>query len=290
MNEDGRAEAISPDSGRPRACDAASVPLPAVIGHRGAAARAPENTLAGLRRAKELGCAWVEFDVRLTADGAPVLCHDARLDRMTDGVGPVAAQTLAAVRQLDAGSRFAPAFAGERVPTLDDALSLAAELDLGANIEIKAERGREYATAAAVAAAIGRLGGTAPALLASSFLPDALTALRAVAPRIPRGVLFRIVPRDWAHVAARCGCVMIGADHRRLRPHRVAEIRAAGYRLAAYTVNDPARARLLFAWGVASVFSDAPDIILKGRAAHRSPGRAAITPQGAAAARQGAIG
>jgi hypothetical protein len=50
--------------------------LPPIIGHRGAAARAPENTLAGLRRAKALGCTWVEFDVRLTADGAPVLCHD----------------------------------------------------------------------------------------------------------------------------------------------------------------------------------------------------------------------
>lgn len=290
MKDDGLAESISPDNGRIRARDGAPVPLPPVIGHRGAAARAPENTLAGLRRAKALGCAWVEFDVRLTADGVPVLCHDARLDRMTDGGGRVAEQTLAAVRQLDAGSGFAPAFAGERVPTLDEALSLAAELDLGANIEIKAERGREYATAAAVAAAIGRLGGAAPVLLASSFLPAALTALRAVAPQIPRGVLFRIVPRGWAQVAARCGCVMVGADHRRLRPRRIAEIRGAGYSLAAYTVNDPARARLLFAWGVASVFSDAPDIILKGSAAHRSPRRAAIAPRGAAAARQGAIG
>ena len=295
MNYDGRTGSISPDSGRLRARDGASVLLPPVIGHRGAAARAPENTLAGLRRAKALGCAWVEFDVRLTADGVPVLCHDAHLDRTTDGVGPVAAHTLAAVRLRDAGRRFAPAFAGERVPTLDEALSLAAQLDLGTNIEIKAERGREYATAAAVAAAIGRLGGAAPALLASSFLPDALAALRAVAPKIPRGVLFRVVPRGWARVAGRCGCVMIGADHRRLRPRRVAEIRAAGYKLAAYTVNDPARARLLFAWGVASVFSDAPDMILpdmilKGSAAHRSPRRAAIAAQGTAAARQGAIG
>src|SRR5882724_5773943 len=55
--------------------------LPPVIGHRGAAAHAPENTLAGLRVAKQLGCNWVEFDVRLTADGAPVLCHDPSLER-----------------------------------------------------------------------------------------------------------------------------------------------------------------------------------------------------------------
>src|ERR1700675_1784021 len=107
-----------------------------VIGHRGAAAHAPENTLAGLRRAKALGCGWVEFDVRLTGDGALVLCHDPLLDRTTSGSGPVSAKSLAAIRQCDAGSWFAPSFAGERVPTLDEALLLAAELDLGANVEI----------------------------------------------------------------------------------------------------------------------------------------------------------
>src|SRR5207302_11253553 len=89
--------------------------LPPVIGHRGAAGRAPENTLAGLRRAKALGCAWVEFDVRLTGDGALVLCHDARLDRTTDGHGRVAALSLAAIRGCDAGRWFHPAFAGELV-------------------------------------------------------------------------------------------------------------------------------------------------------------------------------
>src|SRR5712692_9179692 len=115
--------------------------LPRVIGHRGAAASAPENTLAGLRRAKALGCAWVEFDVRLTGDGALVLCHDPSLDRTTSGTGAVSAQSLAAIRDCDAGSWFAPAFAGERVPTLEEVLLLAAELDLGTNIEIKSDRG-----------------------------------------------------------------------------------------------------------------------------------------------------
>src|SRR5512142_2967244 len=113
--------------------------LPPVIGHRGAAAHAPENTLAGFRRAKALGCTWVEFDVRLTADGVPVLCHDPRLDRTTDRSGRVAAQTLAAIQTSDAGGWFAPVFAGERMPSLEEALLLCAELGLGANIEIKAE-------------------------------------------------------------------------------------------------------------------------------------------------------
>src|SRR5438094_7689883 len=140
-----------------------------VIGHRGAAAHAPENTLAGLSRAKALGCAWVEFDVRLTGDGALVLCHDPRLDRTTNGSGLVSAKSLAAIQECDAGSWFDPSFAGERVPTLDEGLLLAAELDLGANVEMKSDRGREYATAAAVATAVQRLSGRCPTVLVSSF-------------------------------------------------------------------------------------------------------------------------
>ncbi|MGD9614337.1 MAG: glycerophosphodiester phosphodiesterase family protein [Alphaproteobacteria bacterium] len=265
-----------------------SLKLPPVIGHRGAAGRAPENTLTGLRRARTLGCSWVEFDVRLTADGALVLCHDTRLDRTTDRTGLVAGQSLATIRQCDAGSWFGPAFAGEQIPTLEEALTLAAELGLGTNIEIKADRGREYATAAAVADIVNRLGSAMPALLVSSFLPSALYLLRDLAPRTRRGVLFRSVPSFWAETAAQLGVVVIGADHRRLRPQRVAEIRASGYLVTAYTVNNPERARLLFAWGVTSVFSDVPDMIWHAGAADdatrptpSAPPETARAPQGA---------
>jgi glycerophosphoryl diester phosphodiesterase len=264
-------------------------PLGRVIGHRGAAARTPENTLAGLRRAKQLGCEAVEFDVRLTADGALVLCHDATLDRTTTGRGRVSAQFLAELRGYDAGVRFHPAFAGERVPTLDEALLVAAELDLAVNIEIKADRGRDYATAAAVAASLHRLRGHIGPVLVSSFLPNAVAALRSLAPEIPRGLLFMLVPRGWAETALQLGCAAIGADHRRLRPRRVAEIRAAGYPLLAYTVNDPARARQLLAWGVTSVFSDIPDIISHVAAGHRPDRNKARSVQTEAAPEQGAI-
>ena len=218
--------------------------------------------MAGLRRAKDLGCAWVEVDVRLTADGAVVLCHDARLERTTTGHGRVAAQTLAAIRECDAGSWFHPDFAGELVPTLDEALALARELDLAVNIEVKADPGRAPTTAVAVLTGLRRLGGRSPTLLVSSFLTPALAALRDIAPEIPRGLLLRVIPRGWRVLATRLGCATINTDHRRLKPRLVGEIRAAGYPLLAYTVNDPRRARALFDWGVTSVFSDVPDIIL----------------------------
>ena len=218
--------------------------------------------MAGLRRAKDLGCTWVEFDVRLTGDGALVLCHDARLERTTTGRGRVAAQTLAAIRRHDAGSWFAREFAGEPVPTLDEALSLARQLDLAVNIEVKADPGRAPATAAAVITDLRRQGGRPPTILVSSFLTPALAAFRDLAPEIPRGLLLRVIPRGWRSLMARLGGSTINTDHRRLNPRLVREIRAAGYPLLAYTVNDPRRARALFDWGVTSVFSDVPDIIL----------------------------
>src|SRR5205823_667353 len=92
----------------------------------------------------------------------------------------------------------------------------------------KSDRGREYATAAAVAVAVQRLRGRTPAVLVSSFLPSALAALRELAPGIPRGVLFRLIPRGWAELARRLGCTMIGADQRRLRPRPARAPRGAG--------------------------------------------------------------
>lgn len=96
----------------------------AVIAHRGGRALAPENTLAAFRKAIALGADYVEVDVRATRDGHLVLMHDASVDRTTNGHGAVRDLDLAAIRALDAGSRFGAEYAGERVPTLEEALGL----------------------------------------------------------------------------------------------------------------------------------------------------------------------
>jgi len=280
-----RCRMVGPRVERPGLLPFAAPLLPPVIGHRGAAARAPENTLAGFRKARELGCLWVEFDVRLTADGAPVLCHDPRLERTTDGAGLISQLPLAAVRDCDAGIRFGGEFGGERVPALEEALLLCARLGLAADIEIKADRGRDYATAAAVAATLNRLAGRLPPFLVSSFHHWALHAF-ARSSDAPLAILFRLVPRRWRDLARHCA--VIGADHRRLTRRRAAEIRDAGYQLAVFTVNDPARARQLYSWGVTSVFSDVPDIILVA-AGHYRARRLAVAPRRPATAQQGTL-
>jgi glycerophosphoryl diester phosphodiesterase len=240
--------------------------LPPVIGHRGAAGLAPENTLAGLRRACAAGCRWVEVDVRLAADGELVLLHDDRVDRTTNGRGRARRLPSAAIRRYDAGTWFGPAFAGERVPTLAEAIAVLAQCGLGVNIELKCEREDALETGIKAADCLSRRWPPElPPPMISSFVGDALEGARGRAPAIARALLLRR-PGGWRRAAA-LGCVTVAVDHRSLRPGVVADIRAAGYPVLAYTVNDAARARELFGWGVFSVFSDVPQLIIGAIAA-----------------------
>ena len=106
------------------------------IAHRGASAVAPPNTLAAFSKAAELGADGIEFDVHLSADGVPVVIHDFTVDATTDGHGRVAGLTVAQLKQLDAGSAFDPAFAGERIPTLEEVLRFVGGALL-LNVELK---------------------------------------------------------------------------------------------------------------------------------------------------------
>jgi glycerophosphoryl diester phosphodiesterase len=108
-----------------------------VIGHRGASAYAPENTLASFALAMELRADWFELDCTLTKDGEVIVIHDETVDRTTNAKGNVADLTLAELKRLDAGSWKDPKFAGERLPTLAEALDLARRLHIGVYIEIK---------------------------------------------------------------------------------------------------------------------------------------------------------
>ena len=230
--------------------------IPTVIGHRGAAAHAPENTLTGFRKAKALGCRWVEFDVRLAANGGLAVIHDATLERTTNGRGRVVDHSLAELAKLDAGD-------GAGVPSLAQVLDLLAELGLGANVEVKAEGDAAAVTGALASVACEqarRRHGLD--LLISSFSPAALAAARGAAAFLPRGLLRDAPGRDWRVNAEALGCVSLHIQARCADRALAEAVHAAGYRLLAYTVNDPVQARNLIAAGVDAVFSDAPERIL----------------------------
>ena len=255
--------------------------LPRVMGHRGAAAWAPENTLASIRRAAELGASWVEFDVMLTGDGRPVLFHDDNLKRLA-GVDALMAETsYGEARALEVGSWFAPAFAGERIASLEAALRLVQKLDLNANIEIKPTPGRDVETAQAVlkvaAAACGR---NRPPPMISSFSRMSLAVARVLQPDWPRALIAFRLPADWMLALQALGCRSFHLSSRILSRKLVAQVKQAGYQVAAFTVNDGRRARELVGRGVDCLITDAPDRIRAALDAMDGIGRsAAVVPE-----------
>jgi glycerophosphoryl diester phosphodiesterase len=237
-------------------------PYARIIAHRGGGTLAPENTLAGVRKAKELGFAGVEFDVMLAADATPILMHDQRLERTTSGSGAIAATAYRDMQKLDAGGWFSPQYAGEPVPSLERTGKLCIELGLWANIEIKPSEGCEAETGAATALLARELWRGAPAQpLLSSFQPAALAAAKEAAPELPRGALTKSIPVDWEHWMNMLGCVSLHCDYRMLLPREARTVRDAGYWLLCYTVNDPEIVRVLFDWGVDAIVTDRLDLI-----------------------------
>jgi glycerophosphoryl diester phosphodiesterase len=222
---------------------------------------APENTLAGLRIAAQRGCAAVEFDVMLSADGSPWLIHDESLERTTNGVGRVCETRDADLARLDAGCRHHRAFRGEALPTLEAAAVLCRQLGLLANVEIKPAKGFEALTGDVVARRVREFWGGDSLPLVSSFSETALLAARDAAPGLPIGRLWERPPTDWFDRGNVLGAFTLHCSAGAVDDELLAEARARGVPVLCYTVNDPLEAEALFRRGVSAVFSDRIDCI-----------------------------
>ena len=233
--------------------------IPRLIGHRGAKASAPENTLPAIEEAHRQGATWIEFDAKLTKDGVPILMHDETLNRTTSGTGDVAGHTLAQLRELDAGAWFGPKFKGTRIPTLEEAMALMAKLGMGFNIEIKPCPGREAETARISCALVEKLWPkSAPVPVVSSFKKASLEAAQASFPNLPRGYLAEELKGDWLAEAKSLGCATIHPGWMKLTRERVRTAKDNGYPVLVWTVNETARARELIDWGVDAIITDKP--------------------------------
>jgi glycerophosphoryl diester phosphodiesterase len=243
-----------------------------VIAHRGASASAPENTLPAFELAVSQGADAFELDVRLTRDGAPVVIHDATLERTTSLTGPVRARTLAELRMADAGHWYTPDGGrtmpcrgqGVRIPTLAEVLWAFPAMPV--LIEVK-----EPDVQHAVHRVLVDEGACERCVVASE--DDAALTLFRDGPvpcgasardigELYRAVLFRRrLPRP------RYQLLSVPVRHRGLPvPTRgfVAAARRLGCPVHVWTVNDPATARRLWARGVAGVVTNEPDVIRNG--------------------------
>jgi glycerophosphoryl diester phosphodiesterase len=275
----------------------------AVIGHRGAAAYAPENTLVSFRQAHEMAADYFELDCRLTADGEVVCLHDSTLDRTTNGVGLLSEVPLAAVKRLDAGSWFAPEFAGEAVPTLGEALDFA-KGRIGVYIEVKnddddtellarmAERYRpvarpldayELTELVELISASGtrnlelarktitevRTRCMEQQVVVQSFSPVICAVVRAEAPDLRCELLWSACEDDpacWAefhHTARLLSVAGMNPGHKGLTPERVAEVHAQDRTIAAYTINDEPGMHQAMRLGIDAIITDRPDVALQ---------------------------
>jgi glycerophosphoryl diester phosphodiesterase len=241
---------------------------PSVVAHRGASAIYPENTLESFQGAIDAGADAVELDVRMTADGVPVIMHDLDVSNTTDGTGFLHLLTLAEVKALDAANGHGPR---AEVPTLAEALDLLSGR-VGVNIEVKNLPGEpafdspKEAAAEAVVRLVGERGFDGP-LLVCSFNWLSIERVLAMDGGIPTGFLTTaliepaaalVYVKDRGHryvLPQAPGLFAAGRDF-------VDAAHAAGVRVGTWTVDDPEAIEQLFEMGVDAVATNDPQIAI----------------------------
>jgi glycerophosphoryl diester phosphodiesterase len=222
-----------------------------VTAHAACGGHAPENTLAGVRKALDLAADAVEVDVRCTADGVPVLLHDETVDRTTNGKGAISLMTFAEARRLDAGDGRFP---GEPIPSLQEALVLARGRALLV-LELK-QAGVEEAVLDVV-----RREGDVRGCVVYSFLPSIVARVRRLEPRLPC-VLAAAAVTDRGELldsVLTLNAQGVAVPHSLVDEELVAETVRRSLRLYCWTVNEEPEMRRLIACGVDGITSDYPE-------------------------------
>jgi glycerophosphoryl diester phosphodiesterase len=221
---------------------------PLVISHAACGGHAPENTLAGIRAALDFGVDAIEIDVRASADGMPVLMHDATVDRTTNGSGAVAEFSLEQLRGIDAG--------GEPVPTLIEVLANTVGRALLV-IEVK-QPGIEERIATVV-----RDCGALDDVMAWSFIPQALESMRRVEPRLPGSLLVgtEMLPR-WSvmrELTLRLGLQGVSVSFAGIDERLILDCQRSGLALYAWTVDSKKDIARLIDLGIEGICTNFPD-------------------------------
>lgn len=216
-----------------------------LLGHRGAPAELPENTMRSFRRAVELGADGVELDVQLTRDGVPVVIHDETLARTTGVPGAVADVTWAEIRALRTG--------GEPVPRLEEVAAWAAEAGVFLNVEIKAAAATEAALRAVAAA------GITERVLVSSFDPEVVARTGARLPAVPRYLLTEAWDAAALDAARSSGAQGVCLMEQAATTAALAELSTLALPVVVWTVDAPARIAELLRARVAGLITNHPE-------------------------------
>jgi glycerophosphoryl diester phosphodiesterase len=233
-------------------------PLVQITAHRGHARAAPENTLSAMRKAIESGADYVEMDVQLTGDGKVVLLHDRDFKRVADVAQRLDELTYEEVRQLDVGSWFDPAFAGERVPTLAQVIDLCRG-KIRLNIELKFF-GPDRRLAHAVADIV-RAQNLESGCLVTSLNYDSLLEVKEHTARVRTGIIVAHALGDVSRLEV--DTVSVRADF--LSDELLRSAHRHGREVHAWTVNDPREMIHLMKRGVDNIITSDPDLGVRVR-------------------------
>lgn len=240
-------------------------PNEGLVGHRGAAGLAPENTLCGFKKAASIGLNWVEFDVRLCASGEWVVIHDDTLERTTTGQGDISRTPYEIIKHLDAGSWFHPKYCNERVPLLREALACLADLNIHPNIEIKPFHGNKLQAMKSFLIELHTSWPKSlPPPLISSFDLELLTLLRGFAMELPLGYLQDKLALDNIEDVLKHGLNSLHCHHLAFKNNNFSYAIQKELPLLAYTVNEPDSIQTLLQAGIKAVFSDMTHLDVSG--------------------------
>lgn len=230
---------------------------PLLLGHRGARHAAPENTFAAFDLALAEGADGIELDVRLNASGEVIVCHDATLERVTGGRDkrPVHALTSEDCRAVRLEG-------GERIPRLVEVLDWAERHEACVNVELKMDGRRRRELLGAVAA-LTRERAQSRLVLVSCFNPVTVVAHALLAADVPGAWLVGSARLARLAPLCRIGSAALHPRESLITAARLAQWKATGRRVHAWTVNDPARARALAALGVDCLITDNPGTLLR---------------------------
>lgn len=235
---------------------------PPLIGHRGLAGIAPENTLLGFKTAKEHGINWVEFDIFRCHSGEWVVFHDDDLERTSNGQGAIQELSLEELKKLDVGSWFDkhnPRFQDLKIPLLSETLTYLQQIQLHANIELK---GHYHNVKESIQQFLQDVEQHwpkhLPPPLISSFDISLLLELKKMSSSLPIGLIIEEWQADSLRIVHQEGFSSLICDYQNLEISHVTQANQLGIPLLAYTVNDRDDIQHLFEIGVNAVFTDYP--------------------------------
>lgn len=230
---------------------------PFIFAHRGASATHPENTLAAFQEAHKAGAHGIEYDVQLTKDDIPVVIHDAKLNRTTNGKGLVKNYTLEEIKKLDAGGWFGAKFCGETVPTLGEVLNWVEHTPLSMNIELKNDK-IIYPHLEHKVLSLVKNYHLEDRVIFSSFNYNSLLDMRQLDPNIRLSVLFKNhFPELWPK-AQKINAFALHCSYKKVSPLFVQEANQRDYHVFPYTVNNEKQIKKVIASGCSGFITDDP--------------------------------